>query len=752
MRLAGRRISFQSEGFGYAVQRPRADNQRRCAHNLSILRVADLSSVQLSMRRDQRYQSRIALHTAARTWVAAALLIGLAALHCADSHAACIGEGVGSLQQLDQVAFKDAAHALPEIDRLLKAPALAPLSKEQTATLYAIAGEAHRQLGHTLASMSAANAGLQLLGKTPYSPVGIRLRSLHALMLEEQGDTTAAVEELTRTLANVPNQARATACLKKDRGFLRNTLGDSEGALSDLTAAYEYLNAMGPEGEAMVAAGRLARIYGAARAYDDAIALVNKTIRYFASIEAWVRLATAHERLGTIEFAQLRFAEALAQFAESRRLSVLVHDTGGIAYADLGSCKVHVETHELQLAAAECRTAEQALRTLGTLERFDQADLDAQFGRIALGRGQAQRALARFNRALASGAAQLDGEFGANLYRFRSDAHASLRQHQDAYRDSREYSRRLLKISGQDIARQVALQRMRNAIELERNANASLRRERATLLDHAQEERGERRVLIALSILAALGVLAAVVIVQRRRLAESARSAAENRLEELGRLTAGVAHEFNNLMTIVQQASGLLSRNPAIVADAGASSLLDAVHDAARSGGDITSQLLAFGRQQHLRPELIDCHDYLTRQRVLFEQAIGPGIALHIDSAPMQIYVDRAQLTSALINLLVNARDASAGQAAISIRAVSVSTDEQRKLVGVSVTDTGSGMLIEVIERATEPFFTTKEPGRGSGLGLSAVQGFARQSGGRLEIRSVPAQGTTVTLWLPTAA
>ena len=670
--------------------------------------------------------------------------------------AACLGEAVVPLSRLEALAFRDPTLGLGEIGHLKSTSEFQGWSVEQRASLDAIAGEAYRQTGHAEAALTAANEGLLLLPPPHTVPIAIRLRALHALEIDETAGTTLdAVAELTQALTEVPNDARADACLRKDRGFLRNTLGDTEGALTDLTTAYQYLTEHGPVAEAMVAAGRLAPVYRHAHAYSEAASLVTHTIAYFENIQAWVRTATARERLGQILVDQHQYAAAMRQFTEMRRLSLLGGDAGGVGYADLNACQVHIELREFSVALPECQRSETELRSLGPLETFDQATLATRFGRIALGAGDPRQAITYLTTAIQTHAPELNGEFGAEVYRSRSEAYATSGEYRNAYADGLEYTRRLQTLNDLNTARQITLQRVRADMDREKSNTDALRREHVALIARTEQERRERRFVLVLSMFTCIALVAFVLIAHRRQLAEAKRQAAEYRLEELGRLTAGIAHDFNNLMTVVQQATGMLARRQNLAADAESASLLQAVRDAATTGGGITAQLLAFGRQQNLRPETIVVDEYFARQSALFKQTLGDRIALEttIEDPALLLRADRAQLTSALINLLINARDAIAGRGTVRIV---VETGEKelgtRDLIRLTVTDTGPGMDSAVLERASEPFFTTKQPGQGSGLGLSAVHGFVRQSGGRLSIQSTQGLGTMVSLWLPRAA
>ncbi|THD57478.1 ATP-binding protein [Phenylobacterium sp.] len=232
------------------------------------------------------------------------------------------------------------------------------------------------------------------------------------------------------------------------------------------------------------------------------------------------------------------------------------------------------------------------------------------------------------------------------------------------------------------------------------------------------------------------------------------------KMEAVGQLTGGVAHDFNNLLTVVIGSAELLSEGLADSPDL--EPLAQLVLDAAERGADLVSRLLAFSRQQPLRPQTVDCAALFKSLTPLLQRTLGSNI--HIDvAAPhgLACLADPTQLTSALLNLSINARDAMPEGGRLSIRARlepskgcagASDTAADADLVVLTVEDTGEGMTEAVVKRVLEPFFTTKAVGKGSGLGLSMVYGFANQSGGRLEITSAPGVGTAISLYLPVPA
>ena len=228
------------------------------------------------------------------------------------------------------------------------------------------------------------------------------------------------------------------------------------------------------------------------------------------------------------------------------------------------------------------------------------------------------------------------------------------------------------------------------------------------------------------------------------------------KLEAVGQLTGGVAHDFNNLLTIIVGALDLMQRHPE---DAGRRArMVEAAQGAARRGERLTQQLLAFSRRQALRPERISIDALLKESDPLLRRAVGEAVGLSIvlGASDALAFVDPSQFEAAVMNLVVNARDATPPGGSIRIetfRCALAAGEVEDALSGeylcVAVRDTGVGMNADVIARVFEPFFTTKETGRGTGLGLSQAYGFARQSGGAIAIESAPGQGATVRIYLP---
>ncbi|WP_244611128.1 PAS domain-containing sensor histidine kinase [Ensifer sp. M14] len=247
-------------------------------------------------------------------------------------------------------------------------------------------------------------------------------------------------------------------------------------------------------------------------------------------------------------------------------------------------------------------------------------------------------------------------------------------------------------------------------------------------------------------------------LTSRQRIEEELRQA--QKMEAVGQLTGGLAHDFNNLLTII---TGNLEMLEAGLSDKRHLDLLRDAQAAADDGAKLTAQLLAFGRRQPLNPKVVDVGDLVSDFSKLLARTLGETVELHTATTGVgnDAVVDASQLQNALLNLALNARDAMPDGGRVSIEISSAILDRayvlqhplarMGKFILITVTDTGSGMSEEVRQRAFEPFFTTKAVGAGTGLGLSMVYGFVKQSGGHVQLDSCPGQGTCARLYLPAA-
>ena len=248
-------------------------------------------------------------------------------------------------------------------------------------------------------------------------------------------------------------------------------------------------------------------------------------------------------------------------------------------------------------------------------------------------------------------------------------------------------------------------------------------------------------------------------ITERRQLSEQLRQS--QKMEAVGQLTGGIAHDFNNMLAIVIGSLDMLRRRLS-EAETDRLRLIDNAMDGAKRAATLTQRLLAFSRQQTLAPMPLDANTLVAGMSDLLQRTLTEGIQLETQSAPglWPIFADPNQLESAILNLAVNARDAMPeGGGRLIIETANAILDDSYvrehfgvqagQYVLVAVTDTGVGMSPTVVRRAFEPFFSTKEVGKGTGLGLAMVYGFVKQSGGHVRIYSEPGHGTTVKLYLP---
>jgi signal transduction histidine kinase/CheY-like chemotaxis protein len=242
---------------------------------------------------------------------------------------------------------------------------------------------------------------------------------------------------------------------------------------------------------------------------------------------------------------------------------------------------------------------------------------------------------------------------------------------------------------------------------------------------------------------------------EHRRTSESLHQS--QKMEALGSLTGGIAHDFNNLLAVVLGNLDLINRRSQ---ESRVKTLAKSAMEAVESGAALISSLLSFARKQTLRPKRAEINDMIRDFRPLLDRAAGGGVRLEIQAQTAEAHalIDVAQLQAALLNLVINARDATSGDGKIVISTSHVEIDEANipdpsikpgAFIRIDVTDDGVGMSANVVAKAFEPFFTTKNVGKGSGLGLSQVYGFALQSGGFASIESAAGAGTRVSLLIP---
>ena len=318
-------------------------------------------------------------------------------------------------------------------------------------------------------------------------------------------------------------------------------------------------------------------------------------------------------------------------------------------------------------------------------------------------------------------------------------------------------------------------------------AAAEAREHAAVLESMAAVDRSARRLrlVVLLAGMVLLGIGALLVVTVRNAMSElrasrdDARSAHERVLQEMGareqaeakvrqmqkmeaigQLTGGVAHDFNNMLAVIISALQLAQRRLAR-GETDIARFTDAAMDGARRAATLTSRLLAFARRQPLQPQVIDTNRVIAGMSDLLQRTLGENISLEIvqGAGAWRAFADQSELENAILNICVNARDAMPEGGKLTIETSNAFLDEAYaaataevtagQYLMIAVTDTGQGMPAEVKARVFEPFYTTKEVGKGTGLGLAHVHGFLKQSGGHVAIYSEVGVGTTVKLYLP---
>lgn len=242
---------------------------------------------------------------------------------------------------------------------------------------------------------------------------------------------------------------------------------------------------------------------------------------------------------------------------------------------------------------------------------------------------------------------------------------------------------------------------------------------------------------------------------ERERVEEALRQS--QKLEAVGQLTGGVAHDFNNLLTVIKSSTDFLKRPN--LPEERRQRYVDAISDTIDRAAKLTGQLLAFARRQALKPEVFEIGAALKAVAEMLDSVTGARITIvtKLPETPCYIRADLSQFETALINISVNARDAMGGEGTLTLELIGGQpmpkirghAGSDSAFAAVSISDTGSGIPPEVLPRVFEPFFTTKEIGKGTGLGLSQVFGFAKQSGGDVDVTSELGRGSSFTLYLP---
>ncbi|XOV85563.1 MAG: ATP-binding protein [bacterium] len=561
-----------------------------------------------------------------------------------------------------------------------------------------------------------------------------------ATPLINMGITDLAIRSLEtsrRYLDVLPDDSQLPGILLYNLGYMQAQRGAHQAALEEYTRAIEWLEKLGHESRMYIAKTQLAKSHTALGEPQKALDILlpwlqrtDLTLSPDSVADAYFALANAYTALYKFSSAQAMVSEGLA-----------------IAQAQANPLRLQQLTLGQVDLAIKQEDFEQAEELLTNL--INTYTLDTNFRVTILDRmAQTQAALGSFEAAWEYSAAhkQLDAkvrsqDFDLRLSALRVAGELDQANYELALSRERERTAALQSLSARS-TRNAAI-----AVALLIIAFGFLLFRR---IIERREAAAQHHHTLQLEQLVSERTTDMQNEMQRRIDAEQAntdlqkRIAEDERLRTIGQLTGGVAHDFNNLLTVILLSADMLKENPEKQHDA----LIHDIIHAGESGKAITQSLLAYARQQELQPEPMRLDEYLQRRLSLFKRTLGDGIELTLNVEPATIIADKGQLTTCLINLLFNAREAMSASGTLVIEVKPTACDG----VQLVITDNGSGMSSETQSRATEPFYTTKADGKGSGLGLSMAFGFMKQSGGDLKISSQLNVGTTVTLTFPVSA
>jgi signal transduction histidine kinase len=662
------------------------------------------------------------------------------------ARASCFSEVLGGDGPFAGQIERDPKGAIALLETQLSRTFQGRSARMSTAHLYAILMDAYQGAGNIDAARAAAAQGMEAL--TPADGDGLRrrLQLTSIKLLMDQGQLERAAAEYEQASAHVPGNAPDLVCVLGDRGYLRMLVGRKVDAAVDAMRAYQLAGQIGKDEIQLLAGQLLARLYSQVGLYDEALALSDAPIAFYS--HSWNRLALSDAYLfrGDVYALKHDYAAANADFLNSRVLLQAAGDLFVLSYTQQRLCSVAAKMPDRPDASAMCHAAYEAAKAVKN-------PITAKFTLAALGviefdERHPRAAVDLWDRVLADDGVDIPKRLRSEVYQLTGRARAQLGDMVGALHDTNLYLAALEEEQKTRSADQVALLNVEFQTTLKDEELARVHAEARTR-EVAAERHASIRNLIAVSATLLVATLSFGTWLWHRKLAIKARAATEERLAAIGRLTGGIAHDFNNLVTVLQQALGLLGGRDSVADDAVALDLVQQARRASQICADITSQLLSFSRQQNLQPQAIDVDRYLHDVLPLLERAAGNAVKVRLElQQPCPVaWADQRQLTAALLNLVSNARDAMSSGGTLTIQAA---TDVEQR-IRLDVIDEGCGMTPAVLTRAVEPFYSTKAVGSGSGLGLSMVQGFASQSGGALAIRSEPNRGTTVSLWLPAA-
>lgn len=569
----------------------------------------------------------------------------------------------------------------------------------------------------------------------------IKVTLLHnrgvALMLS--GLTEMAIEALQAAdLAKdvLPPDDSLPSILAYNLGYVQAQVGNHEEALKSYASTISWIEETGQLTRAFIAHTQVAISYNGLGRYQDGLDellpwlnRVDFAVSADSSAQAQLALAQSHLGLGDDNSAEQALLEGIQIASDSNnpgRLREL-----SLVYA------------ELLLNRNEPEAAAEYLNNL--FEQFAQNDMRAGLGpahqlltNAYMAMGDETEALIHSQHAIEAYQESQTDNFGRRLAALRVSNELDIKNQELALIRERQRtadaSQRLTQVIKISALAGLIIVLILTFLYLSRSENQREAKAQREAAGRLQAEVDARTIEVEQA-------LEQKYASDKRKAELEIRVAKDDKLRVIGQLTGGVAHDFNNIMTVVQLCSELLLLNLNTAQKKLAEDILKAVG----SGKAITRGLLAYARQQVLQPTTLELSAYVDVNKTIFMRSINESIEFEtqVDTSngPLIIKADAGQLTSAILNLILNANEASQPNCKILL---SVHREESRIII--KIVDEGLGMTEKELETATEPFYSTKTMAKGSGLGLSMVEGFMKQSGGDLTITSAPGKGTTIAL------
>ncbi len=688
------------------------------------------------MSNNKKYRFRVWRRV---SWIA---VLYLGFLTTARAQSTCLPVPDEDLQPIQASISADPHKALQAVkSKITDLEAAPPVDPRRLAALYSLEAQSYSMLDLDDEAISAASKGLELVPQED-DPLHLNLLITVEANINGEAGLKGAVAGIEAARASQRPGSPADTCLLITLGWLQMRSNHAELAIVNLTQAYRISASQRMIDAHVMAADYLSSVMALLGDYDEALALNKEVIDWATANEAPASLSSAKFDRAKVYRIMRDFERAREEQLQSRALSVQLGDSQGTAYSDMELCQIEIDLDHLAAARPLCNSAVAAFTAAGASDVAKEAM--AYLARIDVQEHHPDAALATSNRVLDQRGADMYGPRATQAYLWRARANAALGKDRDAYADLAEYTRRTTELADARRLSNAAALRVKFEIYVKDQEIEHARSEAAAARLEVSRRAFERNLVALSALLLVFTVVSSTWLWRRRKKTDDMRRAAEDRLALIVRLTGGVAHEFNNLMTVIQQAVGLLAQRQTISADSVAVGLVGEIQQASSVCAEFTAQLLSFARQQNLKPETFSIDEFLAQLTPTLESAVGPNVNLRIvcDQPDLVIHADRRQFSAVLLKLVSNARDAMAKGGTITIRAVG----EPGNFVRVDIVDEGSGMSSQTLQHAVEPFFTTKPIGEGSGLGLSVADGFMRQSGGAMSLSSAPELGTTVSL------